>query len=467
MLRRISLTYDRGTLLLSGRVSREMLNAVSGLTWTWDERVGAWRAEALHFGALARWLNATFEGLWTDEVSAFDDVAFGDGEAVALRPNQLAAVEAWRKAGGRGVVVMPTGTGKTEVAFEIMRRLGRSTLIVAPVRELMYQWHRRLQKSLGMDAGLLGDGLRDVRPVTVTTYDSAAIHMAELGARFALIVYDEAHHLPGDFRRESALKSIAPYRLGLTATPERVDGRHVDLDVLIGPNVFTEHLAAVRGTILKDYDVFRVPIALEADEQRRYDEAAAVVAEVLAERRRRGQSYEWEDVLADVGRDPDARRAQRAFYAKQAIEARAAGKLRVLEDLFRLHVTDRVLVFTGSNSMAVDISRRFLVPTLLATTPKDERHEALDRFERGDAKVLVANRVLDEGVDVPTARVAIVLGGLGSTRQAKQRLGRILRRDGAARAVLYEVVAEDTREVERSRRRRRSDAYEGTLHRRL
>ncbi len=79
---------------------------------------------------------------------------------------------------------------------------------------------------------------------------------------------------------------------------------------------------------------------------------------------------------------------------------------------------------------------------------------------------LVANQVLDEGVDLPAVKVAIVLGGTSSARQAQQRLGRILRRSGNSRAVLYEVVCAQTNEAQRSRRRRDSEAFEGTRHRR-
>ena len=57
-----------------------------------------------------------------------------------------------------------------------------------------------------------------------------------------------------------------------------------------------------------------------------------------------------------------------------------------------------------------------------------------------------------KAVDVPAAKVAVVIGGLASTRQAKQRLGRILRRVGDARATLYEIVCEGTNDVERSRK---------------
>ena len=134
-------------------------------------------------------------------------------------------------------------------------------------------------------------------------------------------------------------------------------------------------------------------------------------------------------------------------------------KLRVLEDLFRLHAGERVLVFAASNPMALDVSRRFLVPTLLAHSRKAERRIVLEGFAAGSFPVLVANQVLDEGVDVPEAKVAVVIGGQASTRQAKQRLGRILRRSGNAKAVLYEIVCQDTNEEERSRKRRRSDAY--------
>jgi superfamily II DNA or RNA helicase len=117
--------------------------------------------------------------------------------------------------------------------------------------------------------------------------------------------------------------------------------------------------------------------------------------------------------------------------------------------------------------MAIEVSRRFLVPTILSHTRKRERLAVLEGFAKGLFGVLVANRVLDEGVDVPEAKVAVVIGGQGSTRQAKQRLGRILRRSGNARATLYEVVCENTKEVLRSRKRRRSDAYERTVHRRV
>jgi superfamily II DNA or RNA helicase len=157
----------------------------------------------------------------------------------------------------------------------------------------------------------------------------------------------------------------------------------------------------------------------------------------------------------------------RLYREKESIEDRAQEKLDVLEDLFRLHLGEPMIIFTGSNAMARMISTRFLIPCLLSHCGKSERLDYLEGLRDGVYPALVANQVLDEGVDLPEVKVAVVLGGKSSTRQSKQRLGRILRKRGDARAVLYEVVATETKEVQRSRNRRRNDAYQGTRHRKV
>jgi superfamily II DNA or RNA helicase len=463
----ITLSFERGTLVLRSVSARELAPAPGATLWTWDARVGAWRCEAIHYSVMRDTLVRRFGSRFRDEVPPPVAVAWPRKDLPALRPEQREAVDAWEQAGRRGQVVMPTGTGKTEVAFAAMARTQLATLVVAPVRDLMYQWHRRIAATFGYDAGIVGDTTFDIRPVTVTTYDSAYIHMDKMGAGFGLLIFDEEHHLPGRCRREAALLSAAPMRLGLTATPERGDGLHADLDRLIGPVVYRLPFREAKGASLADFDVVRIPVALTAGEQATYEQCRRLVRHFLASRRKEMPGYTWQDLCKESGKDPQARHAQKAYYLKQSIEDRAAEKLRVLEDIFRLHFGQPILVFAGSNAMAIEVSRRFLVPTILSHTAKRERQAVLDGFARGRFPVLVANRVLDEGVDVPEAKVAVVIGGLGSTRQATQRLGRVLRRSGTARATLYEVVCEDTKEVERSRKRRRSDAYERTVHRRV
>jgi superfamily II DNA or RNA helicase len=464
---KVELRFERGTLVLSGFAAgcRDLPGA--GLAWVWDERVSAWRTEALHYRQVRGALKREFGARLADEVPTAPAVHFLTDGLKVLRDDQREALEAWERSGRRGQIVMPTGTGKTEVALSAMAGCEVATLVVAPVRDLMYQWHRRILAGLGFDAGVLGDRIYRLKPVTVTTYDSAYIHMDRIGDRFGLVIFDEEHHLPGTCRREAATLCAAGMRMGLTATPERCDGRETDLVDLIGPVVYRQEIPQARGRTLADYDVVRVPVSLTPEEQERYERASRVVRGFIAERRREKPGYDWRQLCAESGKLPAARRAQKAYYAKKSIEDRAGEKLRVLEDIFRLHPRERTIVFAGSNAMAMDVSRRFLVPTLLNFSRKRERHAVLDGFARGTFPVIVANQVLDEGVDVPEAKVAVVIGGQASTRQAKQRLGRILRRSGASRALLYEVVSQNTGEEERSRRRRRSDAYGRTRNRRL
>ena len=128
-----------------------------------------------------------------------------------------------------------------------------------------------------------------------------------------------------------------------------------------------------------------------------------------------------------------------------------------MEELLQLHPRDPTLIFVGANSMALDISRRFLIPCLTSEFGKQERGELLDGFEAGRYRALVANRVLNEGVDLPSAKVAIIVGGSGSTTEHAQRFGRILRKRRGEKAILYELVCAETGEVNRSRRRRSHD----------
>ncbi len=118
------------------------------------------------------------------------------------------------------------------------------------------------------------------------------------------------------------------------------------------------------------------------------------------------------------------------------------------------HYPDRTLIFTDDNATVYRISQALLVPATTHQTKVKERHETLERFRAGAYSRLVTSKVLNEGVDVPEASVAIVLSGTGSTREYVQRLGRILRRGEGKLALLYEVVAQDTTEEGVSRRRR-------------
>jgi superfamily II DNA or RNA helicase len=376
------------------------------------------------------------------------------------RPFQAEALEAFRRAQGRGVIVLPTGSGKSHVAVLAIDDRRRSSLVVAPTLDLVRQWYDLLRASFATEVGIVGGGSFEVRPITVTTYDSAYLHMQHLGARFGLIVFDECHHLPGETYQLAAELCTAPYRLGLTATPERADGRDVELTRLVGPIVYRKDIVELSGEYLAEYETVRVDIDLTPEERAEYAAARKIYIDFLRSQGiRMGNPSGWNTFVQRAARSAAGRRAFEAYLRQRELSLAPSAKLSTVERLLDQHRTDRSLVFTQDNATAYGVSRQFLIPAITHQTKVKERSEILSRFSRGEYNAVVTSKVLNEGVDVPDANVAIVMSGSGSVREHVQRLGRILRRSGNKRAILYELVSSGTGESFTSERRREHAAY--------
>lgn len=451
MARASTLSFDRGTLLLHP--------PPPGKAWidyaVWDDRVERFRVPALYYRRLMETLQS--EGVTlVDQAREFSPLTLVPAVEMTPYAHQREALAAWVGAGRQGVVVLPTGAGKTYVAQLAMQATRRSTLIVVPTLDLMHQWYAHLLAAFPDTAvGLLGGGAHDRTPILVATYDSAAIYAEALGNQYALLICDECHHLPSEFTRVIAEFSIAPYRLGLTATPERSDGKHADLQQLLGPEVYRTSATALSGSVLAAHRIVPMTVKLSLLERQRYETLIETRNQFLQSQGiRLGSLTGWQAFMKASARSRAGRSAMLAHREARAIAFGTAGKLRVLGDLLAQHVGARTLVFTDDNAMVYRVSREFLLPAITHKTAVKERHDILQRFRSGDYPVIVTSRVLNEGVDVPEASIAIVLSGTGSQREYIQRLGRILRRGEGKLALLYEVIAEATSEENVSRRRR-------------
>ena len=149
---KISLSFDQGTLLLTGIVSDQLPKTKGAHIWIWDTRVSAWRCNAIYYGVINKTLVERFGIQFSDNVMKPAAVSYSKVDLPKPRPEQAEALAAWTQANCRGQIIMPTGTGKTEVAFAAMAQTKTASLIVAPVRDLMYQWHRRILRAFGYDA---------------------------------------------------------------------------------------------------------------------------------------------------------------------------------------------------------------------------------------------------------------------------------------------------------------------------
>lgn len=451
-----TLRFDRGTLVLEGF---SQLPADIANYFRYDARIDAFRASSHRYNAILQHLRGM---LAANRVPRYDRLRLQPALSFDTYRHQQEALEAWKGANGRGLVVLPTGAGKSLIGILAIAWAGRSSLVVVPTIDLMHQWYALLRAAFpDFEIGLIGGGYYEVRGLSVATYDSAAIYMDRLGNRFGTVVFDEVHHLPSDFYRTIAEFSIAPFRLGLSATPERSDQRHIDLIDLVGPVVYRKEAGELAGDVLAPFKINRIYVDLSEGEREAYEQALALRNNFLRDHNIALSSlHGWRNFVMLSARSQEGRRAMRAHREARRLAHAAPAKLRALESLLAEFVHEKIIIFTEDNSSAYEISQRFLIPCITHQTRVKERHDTLWSFKQGEYRAVVTSRVLNEGVDVPDASVGIILSGSATNREFVQRLGRILRRGENKRAVLFEVIAKQTKEELASFRRRRPLPFE-------
>jgi superfamily II DNA or RNA helicase len=444
--------FDRGTWLIEGAAPGVEPESLPGVLW--DPRVKAYRAAGWQRDAIRAALRSRLGG---DEPAALSPNA-GLSRPWAppeLRPYQMAAVTAWEQQGRRGLVVLPTGGGKTRVAIAAMATARVPTLCLVPTRVLLHQWVAELERSLGGAVGRLGDGAHEVAPVTVATFESAWRWMERIGHRFEMLVVDECHHFGCGVRDEALQMCVAPRRLGLTATPP-TDASHLSrLEALLGPMACQASVHDLAGQWLASFELVTLPIVLRPGERRAYEREMRAFRAVFVPFRRAFPGASWAEFATGAATTEAGRRAVAGWRRARRLLAYPEGKRLALRSLLEQHAGTRVLVFTADNATAYSVAREQLIMPITCDVPGKERDAALARFRSGELRALVSARVLNEGLDVPDAEVGIVLGGTHGEREHVQRVGRLLRPTEGKRALVYEMVVRDTSEVRQAAGRRR------------
>lgn len=461
-----------GTIVLNGITQNATLPSV----FRWIN--SKWRCPAVYYRTVRPWLK---KHNIRNHVPRWSDLPLilQDDREPHLYQNE--ALQAWLVADRWGSVVLPTGAGKTFLALHAIAACNVSTLVIVPTVDLLHQWYARLENAFHQPIGVWYGQEKRVEPITVTTYPSAWAYCDTLGNQFKLIIFDEIHHLPAPSWHEIALMCAAPYRLGLTATypegrlrpevqPEGLEGWKIGgledkspspsswtalgadfdpvalLDELVGPVVYRKRIDDLTGDQLAEYRTVRIRVDLTSTERATYDTAYAAYTGYIREARLReshGPNW-WDELTRRSAYEQEARRAKVAEVKLKEIVHQAQGKLDILDQLLREHRDQQMLIFTAHNRFAYQISRRHLIPAITHQTVAAERKAILEGFQAGVYRAIVTSKVLNEGVDVPAAKIAIVLGGSASAREYVQRLGRILRKHGNSQAILYEIIARKT-----------------------
>jgi DNA excision repair protein ERCC-3 len=358
------------------------------------------------------------------------DLASGDRLDVdlrlPLRDYQAEWVERFREQGA-GTLVGPPGSGKTVAAMGALTAIGGETLILVPGRELAAQWREELLAHTTLTPDQVGayhGGRKEVRPVTVATYQTAGMdrhrHLFD-ERRWGLVVFDEAHHVPAPvFKRTVSIQG--KHRLGLTATPVRGDGDEKEIYTLIGPPIGTDWDALFdRGYVQEpEVELRFVPWAGDPEQ---------------------------EEYAVAVGNE------------KRRLAATNPAKDEEVAHLLDEH-GGKALIFVDYLDQGERLADGLGLPFVSGETRHAERERLFGAFRRGEEPALVVSRVGDEGIDLPDAELAVVASGLGgSRRQGAQRAGRTMRPEGEA--TVYVLATRGTREEDFARRQVRHLAAKG------
>jgi|SRR5215211_2868263 len=211
-----------------------------------DPRTKDRRAQALYYRNILEYLKQSeivYDDYVLDLVPSPKILIDSRNTHLTLRKYHQKALDNWTKVGKRGFVVLPTGSGKTFIGIKAIEMVNSASIVIVPTIEIMDQWTSILSKYFpDIKIGNLGGGAKEIEPITVSTYDSAYIRAAALGNKFALIIFDEAHHLAAPGYRSIAEQFVSPFRLGLTATIGIEHELHKDFSKFVGGLVTSKYL---------------------------------------------------------------------------------------------------------------------------------------------------------------------------------------------------------------------------------
>ena len=392
-----------------------------------------------------------------------------------LREYQKNAIREWFKGGGRGLLEMATGSGKTFTALSLIQALHKQVprlcvVIVCPYVHLVNQWDSEA-RSLGfapvqcyesrvswtpqameqLQAHLSGSLSLICFLTTSATFSNTAFQslLAQLPLD-TLLIGDEVHNL-GSANTLIRLPKNVRYRLGLSATPERwFDETGTEgLKTYFGEVVFRFTLAdALKEGCLTPYYYYPILVELTAEEETRYHVLSAKIGKLSF-------AHDTEGGASD--------RLKSLLLERARLIGAAAQKLPRLKELLQEHPFEaHALFYCGDGTTEADVEAEVIrqveatvlmlsqelgyrVHPFTAGESREERAHLLHQFESKALQALVAIRCLDEGVDVPATQRAYILASTTNPRQSIQRLGRILRRaPGKQSAEVYDFLVVPT-----------------------
>ncbi|MEA4956575.1 ATP-dependent RNA helicase DbpA [bioreactor metagenome] len=376
-----------------------------------------------------------------------------------LRDYQENAIFEWFENGERGIFEMATGSGKTFTALECLEKFKKEnkipllTIIACPTSHLVDQWEEdvieynndiviKAYGSTNQWKDKLRIAIRELNIglieniVVITTHKTFSndefIETANNSMKEVFIIVDEVHGV-GASTYQNGLRERYAYRLGLSATPQRWnddEGTEIIFDYF--GNVifkFTIRDALLRGYLTKYY-YYPHFINLNNEELEEYKDLTSKIVRVFHSKK-----------------EKDKERLTALLVRRQKIVNKAENKYSKLKSILEENSNFKDLLVYCSDRYQLDRVKNIM--SIYDFTKHDftgresikERLKLKNSFANGQLDALVAMKCLDEGVDIPSAKNAIIMASTSNPREYIQRRGRILRKSkGKDAAFIYDMI---------------------------
>lgn len=398
---------------------------------------------------------------------------------LSLFPHQARAVEAWVENDYSLLMEMATGTGKTRTAIGcLLKKLEDNevllTIVATPQNTLSRQWKDDFVKlNIALDYNAIIDGsvskwpkrlellLLDLNEKRIKTAIVFTTHATASDPKFVdvilknkfktkiLFIADEVH-ATGSAKQRDALLPEYDYRIGLSATPERMfdEGGTSLIRNYFGDKSFEFTIADALSTInpltgrsfLNHFTYHPIFVELTPSENKLFNKYSQQIAILKAQ-----DEYDPDDL-------------QKLYDRRAAVSKNAEGKYEALNRLLGklnperivdtiLFVSDKQIkksfdILSDRHIKRAKITEQESTSKIVNNSGDTERQEIISQFNHRQLQVLVGIKCLDEGIDIPNARIAILMSNSTNPREFIQRVGRVIRQaEGKQLSEIYDFIA--------------------------
>jgi superfamily II DNA or RNA helicase len=385
-----------------------------------------------------------------------------------LREWQKQAIEYFFAYKGNAVFSVPTGAGKTFVAIRILQMLrekepGLKALIVVPKNVILEKtWFPELKDNGIMlnQVGIYNGNIKEYCKVMITTNASVSGINYKM---FDFLIFDEVHNA-GTPAMLSLLNAGFKYKLGLSATPKRQDMKHWKIYEAFAYNVYEYSMKqALDDDVLNKFDFYDIKVEMPIEDMKHYELLTGSMAVLM----RKVGGYE--KFLALPMSNPDKRALMKLISERKKLVWNHKKKMEVVSKIAREYKDHKVLIFNQFNAMTNALyyylgAEGVKCAVIHSELPAKQKFETLRDYKDGKISTLISTKMLDEGYNLPSIDVGIILSNDSTERQLVQRMGRVLRKKETKSTLIQVYMAntfEETGAIKRSEEiRKLCESYE-------